>query len=248
MVGGSSYREAGVIPVKATRPSAAQVANPCSGLSGGIIGGVDIYQGVVGDVGGSWYGGRWHDDVVAVDVEKRLVGSGICVSSVRATVTPSTDRSQGYGTGRFCSCPRRAQRHPPGGGPASTANLHHLTFTLVRASVSYGSEGPTAGALTRGRRGRIRHMGGGRSRRDAQARHGGPPGPKHWWDQSPTEPGRPNPVGRIEIGSGRIARIAACQLLGWMGRHRQRHRRRWAERFLRWGGAACEGSWPEQAV
>ena len=62
VVGGSSYREAGEILVKATRPSAAQVANPCRGLCGGIIGGVDIYQGVVGDVGGSWYGGRWHDD------------------------------------------------------------------------------------------------------------------------------------------------------------------------------------------
>ena len=62
VVGGSSYREAGVILVKATRPSAAQVANPCSGLSGGIIGGVDIYQGVVDDVGGRWSGGWWHDD------------------------------------------------------------------------------------------------------------------------------------------------------------------------------------------
>ena len=62
VVGGSSYREAGVIPVKATRPSAAQVANPGGGSSSGLIGGVDIYQGVVGDVGGRWYGGRWHDD------------------------------------------------------------------------------------------------------------------------------------------------------------------------------------------
>ena len=147
--------------------------------------------------GGRWYGGRRdRNDSASLSslLEKRLVGSGICVSSV-SHETPSTHRSQRYGTGRFCSCPRRAQRHPPGGGPASTANLHHLTFTLVRASVSYGSEGPTAGALTRGRRGRIRHMGGGRSRRDAQAKHGGPSGPKHWWDQSPTEPGRPALVG-----------------------------------------------------
>ena len=70
VVGGSSYREAGVNPVKATRPSAAQVANPCRGLTGGTGGGVDIYQGVVGDVGGSWYGGWWHDDgnVVGDDV------------------------------------------------------------------------------------------------------------------------------------------------------------------------------------
>ena len=95
MVGGSWYREAGAIPVKATRPSAAQVANPGWGLSSGLIGGVDIYQGVVGGrwhddgvyggggqqhrhYGGSWSGGRWDDDVVVAAGEKRLIGSGIC--------------------------------------------------------------------------------------------------------------------------------------------------------------------------
>ena len=62
VVGGSWKWEAGAIPVKATRPSAAQVANPGRGLSSGLIGGVDIYQGAVGDVGGRWYGGWWHDD------------------------------------------------------------------------------------------------------------------------------------------------------------------------------------------
>ena len=62
-----------MIPVKATRPSAAQVANPGWGLGSGLIGGVDIYQGVVGDVGGSWYGGWWHDDgnVVGGDAPNR---------------------------------------------------------------------------------------------------------------------------------------------------------------------------------
>ena len=75
--GGSWYREAGVIPVKATRPSAAQVVNPCSGLIGGTGGGVDIYQGVVGDVGGRWSGGWWHDD-----------GSVVGHSGARETADP----------------------------------------------------------------------------------------------------------------------------------------------------------------